>query len=55
MKYLPVGIPPWQIVVMPTTEIHHYVLFKLHHVLLTENLNIADLLPLIPPVRNNMK
>jgi hypothetical protein len=50
-KYIPQGIPPWQIIIIPSSEDHHYILLKLHHVLLGENLNIGDLLPLIPPTR----
>ncbi|KAJ8923174.1 hypothetical protein NQ315_001728 [Exocentrus adspersus] len=50
-KYLPAGIPPWQIIIIPSSEDNHYILVKLHHLLLNEGLNIGDLLPLIPPTR----
>ncbi|RZC32823.1 uncharacterized protein BDFB_011117 [Asbolus verrucosus] len=50
-KYLPQGIPPWQMIIIPSSEDQHYILLKLHHVLLNEGLNIGDLLPLIPPTR----
>lgn len=50
-KYLPPGIPPWQITIIPTTDDLHYILLKIHHLLLHEGVNIADLLPLIPSVR----
>ncbi|CAH0564858.1 unnamed protein product [Brassicogethes aeneus] len=50
-KYLPTGVPPWQVVIIPSSEDNHYILFKVHHVLLSEGLNIGDLLPLIPPTR----
>lgn len=53
-KYLPPGIAPWQMIIIPTSEDQHYILLKLHHVLLREGLNIADLLPLIPPTRVNV-
>lgn len=54
-KYLPAGVPPWQVVVIPSTEHQHYVIFRFHHLILSEGLNIADLLPLIPPVRSNIE
>ncbi|XP_018575248.1 uncharacterized protein LOC108914034 [Anoplophora glabripennis] len=50
-KYLPAGIPPWQVIIIPSSEDNHYILLKLHHLLLSEGLNIGDLLPLIPPTR----
>lgn len=50
-KYMPTNMPPWQITIIPTSEDQHYILFKLHHLLLSEGLNIGDLLPLIPPTR----
>ncbi|XP_057660386.1 uncharacterized protein LOC130896374 [Diorhabda carinulata] len=50
-KYLPGNIPPWQITIIPSAEDQHYILFKLHHLLLSEGLNIGDLLPLIPPTK----
>ncbi|KAG5876023.1 hypothetical protein JTB14_009812 [Gonioctena quinquepunctata] len=50
-KYLPSNIPPWQVVIIPSSEDHHYILLKLHHLLLSEGINIGDLLPLIPPTR----
>lgn len=50
-KYLPIGASPWQMILIPTSENKHYILLKLHHVLLREGLNVADLLPLIPPTR----
>ncbi|XP_044272297.1 uncharacterized protein LOC123016146 [Tribolium madens] len=53
-KYLPQGIPPWQIIIIPSSEDQHYILLKLHHVLLNEGLNIGDLLPLIPPTKQNL-
>ncbi|KAJ8957429.1 hypothetical protein NQ318_004909 [Aromia moschata] len=45
-KYLPSGIPPWQVIIIPSSEGNHYILLKLHHLLLSEGLNIGDLLPL---------
>ncbi|XP_022917212.2 uncharacterized protein [Onthophagus taurus] len=53
-KLLPNNVPPWQMVIIPSSENKHYILLRLHHILLSEGLNIADMLPLIPPVRNNM-
>ncbi|XP_060522193.1 uncharacterized protein LOC132699472 isoform X2 [Cylas formicarius] len=50
-KYLPSGISPWQLIIIPTSEDHHYILLKIHHILLSEGVNIGDLLPLIPPTR----
>ncbi|CAG9865531.1 unnamed protein product [Phyllotreta striolata] len=50
-KYMPSTIPPWQITIIPSSDDQHYILFKLHHLLLSEGLNIGDLLPLIPPTR----
>ncbi|XP_018322920.1 uncharacterized protein LOC108735448 isoform X2 [Agrilus planipennis] len=50
-KYLPSSTSPWQVVVIPAGENQHCILLRIHHVLLSEGLNIADLLPLIPPVR----
>ncbi|CAH1954269.1 unnamed protein product [Acanthoscelides obtectus] len=52
-KYLPASIPPWQVIIIPSSEDNHYILLKLHHMLLSEGLNIGDLLPLIPPTRPN--
>ncbi|KAL3273690.1 hypothetical protein HHI36_015120 [Cryptolaemus montrouzieri] len=52
-KFLPQNASPWHIIIIPTMENHHYILLKLHHILLTESLNIADLLPLIPPTRHS--
>lgn len=54
-KYLPPAIPPWQITIIPTTDDMHYVLLKIHHLLLHEGLNVADLLPLIPSVRHGQR
>lgn len=53
-KYLPHGVSPWQIIVIPSSEDHHYILVKVHHVLLEEGLSLGDLLPLIPPTRQRM-
>ncbi|KRT85651.1 hypothetical protein AMK59_1289 [Oryctes borbonicus] len=53
-KLLPTSIPPWQVVIIPSSENHHYLLLRLHHILLSEGLNIADMLPLIPPVRTSV-
>ncbi|KAI4456621.1 o-acyltransferase (wsd1-like) family protein [Holotrichia oblita] len=53
-KLLPSSIPPWQVVIIPSSENHHYLLLRLHHILLSEGLNIADMLPLIPPVKTNI-
>nr|XP_023016804.1 uncharacterized protein LOC111506092 [Leptinotarsa decemlineata] len=50
-KYLPANTPPWQVVIIPSAEDRHYILLKLHHLLLSEGINIGDLLPLIPPTR----
>ncbi|KAJ8972055.1 hypothetical protein NQ317_010924 [Molorchus minor] len=50
-KYLPSGIPPWQVIIIPSSEDNHYILIKLHHLLLSEGFNIGDLLPLIPPTK----
>ncbi|XP_044759724.1 uncharacterized protein LOC123317321 [Coccinella septempunctata] len=50
-KYLPPNCSPWHIIIIPTLEDHHYILLKLHHILLNEHLNIGDLLPLIPPTK----
>ncbi|XP_028147060.2 uncharacterized protein LOC114340511 isoform X2 [Diabrotica virgifera virgifera] len=50
-KYMPGNISPWQITIIPSSEDQHYILFRLHHILLSEGLNIGDLLPLIPPTR----
>lgn len=52
-KYLPVGIPPWQFTIIPSTDEYHYVLLKIHHALLSDGLNIGDLLPILPPTRTN--
>lgn len=54
-KYLPTGIPPWQITIIPTTDDLHYILLKMHHMLLHEGLNVADLLPLIPSLRPGVR
>lgn len=48
---MPNGIPPWQVIIIPSSEDNHYILLKIHHVLLSEGVNIGDLLPLIPPTR----
>lgn len=50
-KYLPPNCSPWHLIIIPTLDDHHYILLKLHHILLNENLNIGDLLPLIPPTK----
>ncbi|XP_050298401.1 uncharacterized protein LOC126737520 [Anthonomus grandis grandis] len=50
-KYLPTEISPWQVVIIPTSDDNHYILFKIHHILLSEGVNVGDLLPLIPPTR----
>ncbi|KAH1016122.1 hypothetical protein HUJ04_007394 [Dendroctonus ponderosae] len=50
-KYLPADQSPWQVIIIPTSEDNHYVLFKIHHILLSEGVNVGDLLPLIPPAK----
>lgn len=50
-KYLPSGVSPWQITIIPTTDDVHYILLKMHHLFLQEGLNIADLLPLVASMR----
>ncbi|KAF2896582.1 hypothetical protein ILUMI_09594, partial [Ignelater luminosus] len=52
-KYLPAGVSPWQVVIIPATDVQHYLLLRIHHVMINEGLNIADLLPLVPPARHN--
>ncbi|KAK9883267.1 hypothetical protein WA026_001451 [Henosepilachna vigintioctopunctata] len=52
-KYMSQNTSPWHIAIIPTLENHHYILLRLHHILLNESLNIGDLLPLIPPTRLN--
>ncbi|KAK4873857.1 hypothetical protein RN001_013217 [Aquatica leii] len=48
-KYLPNGVSPWQMIIIPSSDIQHYILLRLHHALVNEGLNIADLLPIIQP------
>ncbi|XP_066137622.1 uncharacterized protein [Euwallacea fornicatus] len=50
-KYLPADQSPWQVTIIPTSEDCHYILFKIHHILLSEGVNVGDLLPLIPPTK----
>ncbi|KAL1497874.1 hypothetical protein ABEB36_008760 [Hypothenemus hampei] len=50
-KYLPAEQSPWQVTIIPTSEDNHYILFKIHHILLSEGVNVGDLLPLIPPTK----
>lgn len=50
-KYLPTDQSPWQVIIVPTSEDNHYILFKIHHILLSEGVNVGDLLPLIPPTK----
>lgn len=52
-KYLPAGVSPWQMVIIPASDEQHYLLLRIHHVMINEGLNIADLLPLVPPIRHN--
>ncbi|XP_076263861.1 uncharacterized protein LOC143198492 [Rhynchophorus ferrugineus] len=52
-KYLPPGTSPWQVIIIPTSEDSHYILFRIHHILLSEGVNVGDLLPLIPPTRQS--
>lgn len=52
-KYLPSGVSPWQVIIIPTSEDSHYILFKIHHILLSEGVNVGELLPLIPPTRHS--
>ncbi|KAF5306243.1 hypothetical protein FQA39_LY08941 [Lamprigera yunnana] len=47
LKYLPNGVSPWQMIVIPCTDVQHFILLRLHHGLVTEGLNIADLLPIV--------
>lgn len=51
-KYLPNGVSPWQMIIIPSAEDQHYILLKIHHVLLSEGVNIGDLLPVVPPSRS---
>lgn len=47
LKYLPNDISPWQFVVLPLNEEKHYILFRIHHILLADSeINVADLLPI---------
>ncbi|KAF5285509.1 hypothetical protein FQR65_LT13206 [Abscondita terminalis] len=48
-KYLPNGVSPWQMITIPSSEVQHYILLRLHHALVNEGLNIADLLPITQP------
>lgn len=48
-KYLPANLPPWQIIIIPVqkpNEPYTTILFRIHHLLLTDqpNLKISDLL-----------
>ncbi|CAG9767260.1 unnamed protein product [Ceutorhynchus assimilis] len=52
-KYLPTDTSPWQVIIIPTSEDNHYILYKIHHILLSEGVNVGDLLPLIPPTRQS--
>lgn len=52
-KYLPSEASPWQVIIIPSSEDNHYILFRIHHILLSEGVNVGDLLPLIPPTRQS--
>ncbi|XP_017770464.1 PREDICTED: uncharacterized protein LOC108558153 [Nicrophorus vespilloides] len=53
-KYIPVGISPWQLVIIPSTAHQHYILLKIHHMLLTDTLGVAEMFPLSPVTRTNI-
>lgn len=51
LKYLPIGVSPWQMVIIPSTDVQHYILLRAHHAIINEGVNIADLLPIVQPMQ----
>lgn len=51
LKYLPNGVSPWQMIIIPSTIVQHYILLRVHHAIVHDGVNIADLLPIIQPMQ----